>query len=59
MSDNKPELTNQVANRKIAVFIEKEKIHGQVDKEYNAKIAKEINDKNYKKTKTNKKDSSC
>lgn len=55
MSDNKPELTNQVANRKIAVFIETEKIHGQVDKEYNAKIAKEINDKNYKKTKTKKK----
>lgn len=29
-------------------------IHGQIDKEYNAKIAREINDKNYKKTKTKK-----
>lgn len=31
-------------------------IHGQIDKEYNAKIAREINDKNYKKTKYNKED---
>lgn len=29
-------------------------IHGQIDKEYNAKIAREINDKNYKKTKPKK-----
>lgn len=29
-------------------------IHGQIDKEYNAKVAREINDKNYKKTKTEK-----
>ncbi|MBO0413770.1 hypothetical protein JZO81_22270, partial [Enterococcus hulanensis] len=29
-------------------------IHGQIDKEYNAKVAREINDKNYKKRKPKK-----